>query len=83
MLVDFSFAHKTVAAIFNIVSADKERSLRAFEKCGFSSHALTQEEDGPLLLEMIVTRNAVNRPPYVDCNFRPGCGSPGPRTLTA
>ena len=56
LLVDFGFAHETVDSIFGIVSADNERSLRAFEKCGFSTHALTQEEDDTLVHDMIVTR---------------------------
>ena len=58
LLVDFGFSHERADAIFGIVSADNERSLRAFEKCGFSTHALAQEEDGALVHDMMVARAA-------------------------
>ena len=54
LLVDFGFLHESVDAIFGIVSADNVRSLRAFKKCGFTRHALIQEEDGTLSYDLII-----------------------------
>ena len=56
LLVGFGFVRQKADAIFGIVSSDNERSLRVFEKCGFSVHALTQEEDGALVHDLIVRR---------------------------
>ena len=57
LLVDFGFSHESVDAIFGIVSADNGRSLRAFQKCGFTRHAVIQEEDGTLSYDMVLTAN--------------------------
>ena len=51
LLVNFGFSHESVDTIFGIVSADNVRSLRAFQKCGFTRHDVIQEEDGTLSYE--------------------------------
>ena len=56
LLVEYGFARKSADAIFGIVSADNERSLRAFEKCGFSSQALVREQDGTLVHDLVLRR---------------------------
>ena len=55
LLVNFGFRDVGADAIFGIVSADNARSLRAFHKCGFSRHAVIQEEDGTLSHDLIIT----------------------------
>ena len=56
LLVKFGFSHESVDATFGIVSADNVRSIRAFQKCGFTCHAVTQEEDGTLTHDLILTK---------------------------
>ena len=56
LLVDFSLTHERADAIFGIVSADNERSLRAFRKCGFSRPAPVQEEDGAFVHDLVLRR---------------------------
>ena len=56
LLVDFGFSHEAADAIFGIVSADNARSLRAFQKCGFNRHAATQDKDGTMSYDLVVTR---------------------------
>ena len=55
LLVDFGFRHESADTIFGIVSADNPRSLRAFEKCGFSRHAVVGEVDGSVTYDLMVT----------------------------
>ena len=56
LLVDFGVRRQSVDAIFGIVSADNLRSLRAFQKCGFTRHAVIQEEeDGTLSHDLVLT----------------------------
>ena len=55
LLVDFGFSREAADAIFGVVSADNARSLRAFQKCGFSRHAVVQEGDGTLSYDLVVT----------------------------
>lgn len=56
LLVEFGFAREAADAIFGIVSTDNERSLRAFEKCGFRSHGLVREWDGTLVHDLVLRR---------------------------
>ena len=67
LLVDFGFTREVADAIFGIVSADNERSLRAFEKCGFNRHAAIREEDGALRYDLMVTPTTIGRPPSATC----------------
>ena len=55
LLVDFGVRRQSVDAIFGIVSADNVLSLRAFQKCGFTRHAVIQEEDGTLSHDLVLT----------------------------
>ena len=61
LLVDFGFRHGAAVAIFGIVSAKNDRSLRAFRKCGFGCHALIQEEDGASTYDLVVTSSDLPR----------------------
>ena len=54
LLVNFGFSHESVDAIFGIVSADNVRSLGAFRRCGFTRHAVIQEEDGTLTYDLVL-----------------------------
>ena len=55
LLVEFGFRHEAADAIFGIVSAHNARSLRAFQRCGFSRHAVIQEADGTLGYDLVTT----------------------------
>ena len=55
LLVDLGFSHESADAIFGIVSADNVRNIRAFQECGFTRHAVMQEEDGTLSHDLVLT----------------------------
>ncbi len=55
LLVDFGFRRIGADTIFGIVSAENPRSLRAFQKCGFSTHAVIQEDDCTLSYDLALT----------------------------
>ncbi len=55
-LVDFGFQRQRADAIFGLVLADNSRSLRAFQKNGFTLHEIVEEDDGVLSHDLIVRR---------------------------
>ena len=54
LLVDFGLTLEAADAIFGLVSADNTRSLRAFQKCGFTRHEAIRQEDGTLSYHLVV-----------------------------
>ncbi len=54
LLVDFGFSRESADALFATVSSENVRSLRAFEKCGFTSHAVIQEENGAVNYDLVL-----------------------------
>ena len=55
LLVALGFTCEAADAIFGVVSADNTRSLRAFQKCGFTRHAAMRQEHGTLGYDLIAT----------------------------
>ncbi len=56
LLVEFGFEVVGADAIFGLISADNERSSRAFRKCGFVRDTGVMGDDGRLGWDLVVTK---------------------------